>query len=70
MLATPEIESDFEHHRIERAIANLERQDDRRRRQFTIQCELHMRDLRKHHRPLGSISKEAAATVRRKSGTA
>jgi hypothetical protein len=38
------------------------------RRRLAIQFELHLGDLRKHHRPLRAISKEEAAAARRKSG--
>jgi hypothetical protein len=60
-------DSDFER-KIEQSMARLERRDERQRRKQAIQCELHLQDLRKHHRPLESISKEGAAAVRRKSG--
>jgi hypothetical protein len=59
--------SDFERE-LERSMARLERRDELLRRRFTIQCELHLLDLRNHHRPLESISKEEAAAVRRESG--
>jgi hypothetical protein len=70
MLDTLEIDSfDSEFEReLERSMAALERRDERHRWEQAIQCELHLRDLRKHHAPLESISKEEAAAVRCKSG--
>jgi hypothetical protein len=46
----------------------LEDRDTQQRQKQAIECELHLRDLRKRHMPLQDISNAVAARVRAKAG--